>query len=156
MDGSQTSYYTVVDKKSQCRFVCYTHRKNGIFSIRSACGSGDVSVVIHDSRAELQVGSSPSDLRVTLSRLECPQAAEELREILFRMVDRLTQLDIGPVPANLKENHQWRLTEFAPRQQQSVPSVTMKRRLPGVSLINPGAKKKLQATGVAFDDADED
>lgn len=60
---------------------------------RSACGSGDVSVVVHDSRAELQVGSSPNDLRVTMSRLKCPQAAEELREILFKMADHLSQLD---------------------------------------------------------------
>ncbi|XP_022614906.1 protein PAXX isoform X1 [Seriola dumerili] len=194
MDVNQPSYYTVLDKKSQSKFLCYTHRKNGIFSVcltdaadvwsteytegtlnqfkqrfalkstedyalklRSACSSGDVSVVVHDSRVELQVGSNPGDLSVTLSRLESPQATEELRELLFRMANTLSQLDskFRPLPVSPMKNHQWHPTEFEPRQQQSAPSVTVKRRLPGASLINPGAKKKLQATGVAFDDADE-
>nr|XP_020454885.1 protein PAXX [Monopterus albus] len=193
VDWNQTSYCIVLDKKSQSRFLCYTHRKNGIFYIcltnaadvwstgytedtltqfrqrfalkstedyilklRLACSSGDVSVVVHDTGAELHMGSGPGNQSVTLSKLEGPQATEELKELLFRMADSLIQLESSP-SGSLVKNHQRRPTEFEPRwQQSSAPSVTVKRRLPGASLINPGTKKKLQATGVAFDDVGED
>ncbi|CAK6978540.1 protein PAXX [Scomber scombrus] len=194
MDVSQTSYCTVLDKNSQCQFICYTCRKNGAFNIcltdaadvwsmeytedqlkqfrqkfalkstedytlklRSACGSGDVSVVMHESSAELHVGSGPAALSVTLLRLDGPQATEELKELLFRMADSLAQLDseCGSPSVSPVKNHQRRATGFEPRQHQNcAPSVTVKKRLPGVSLINPGTKKKRQATGVAFDDDD--
>lgn len=61
------------------------------FFLRSSCSSGDVSVVLLDGSAELRVG--PGDLSVTLSKLEGPQATEELRELLFRMADSLTRFD---------------------------------------------------------------
>ncbi|KAK2837756.1 hypothetical protein Q5P01_014968 [Channa striata] len=194
MDVNQASYCTVLDKKSQSKFLCYTRRKNGVFYIcltdaanvwsteytddalnqfkqrfalkftedyilklKSACGSGDVSVVVHDTSAELHVGSAPTDMSVHLSRLEGPQATEEVKELIFRMGDRLTQHDSRLPSVSPVKNHQRRPAEFEPRQQQNcAPSVTAKRRLPGASLINPGAKKKLQATGVAFDDLEED
>ncbi|XP_067430058.1 protein PAXX [Thunnus thynnus] len=125
--------------------------------LRSACGSGDVSVVVHDSSAELRVGSSPADLSVTLSKLDGPQATEELKELLFRMADSLAQPDGGSPSVSPVKDHQRRPAEFEPRQQQNyAPSVMVKKRLPGASLINPGMKKKREATGVAFDDADDD
>ncbi|XP_041792304.1 protein PAXX, partial [Chelmon rostratus] len=194
MDVNQTSYCTVLDTKSQAKFLCYTRRINGIFSIcltdaadvwsteytedtlnqfrqrfalkstedyilklRAACGRGDVSVVVHDTSVELHVGSGPGDLSVTLSRLEGCKATAELKELLFRMADSLTQPDSGPSSMSPVKNHQRRPTDFEPRQQQScAPSVTVKKRRTGASLINPGTRKKLRATGVAFDEADED
>nr|XP_046241643.1 protein PAXX isoform X2 [Scatophagus argus] len=194
MDINQTSYCTVLDKKSQSKYICYTNRINGIFRIcltdaagvwsteytedtlnqfrqtfalkstedyilklRSACGSGDVSVVEHESGVELHVGSSAGDPRVTLSRLEGQQATAQLKELLFRMADSLTQTDSGSTSVSPVKNHQRRPTEFEPRQQQNcAPSVTVKKRPLGTSLINPGTKKKQRATGVAFDDADDD
>ncbi|AWP06483.1 DUF4610 domain containing protein isoform 2 [Scophthalmus maximus] len=226
VEASQTSYCTVLDGKSRCKYVCYTRRRNDgafcvcltdaadvwsteytedalsqfrqrfalkstedyLLKLRSACGSGDVSVVVHDAGAELRVGSGPGALSVGLSRLEGPQAAEELRELLFRMADSIAQLDskctlffeqlssgfeltatcvgaecvlssppVRPPTVSPVKNSLRYQTDFEPRQQQScAPSVTVKRRAPGASLINPGTKKKMQATGVAFDDADED
>ncbi|XP_076021252.1 protein PAXX [Genypterus blacodes] len=193
MDGNQTCYCTVFDKTSRSKFLCYTRRKSGVFSIsltdaadvwstdytedslsefrqkfalnstedyvlklRLACDSGTVSVVLHDTSAELRVGSSPGDLSVTLPRMEGPQTTEELRELLFRMADGLTQSDSGSASVSPVKNQYRRPAEFEPRRQQnSGPSVTVKKRLPGHSLINPGTKKKRQATGVAFDDVDE-
>ncbi|XP_041643791.1 protein PAXX [Cheilinus undulatus] len=127
-----------------------------IQKLSSACSRGDVSVVVGDLTADVHVGSGPADLRVTLNRLEAPQAQEELKELLFKMADSLTQSDgVSPSVSPVK-NPLRRPTEFEPRQQNVAPSVMLKKRLPGTSLINPGTKKKLRATGVAFDDADED
>lgn len=52
-----------------------------------------MSVEVQDTRAELCGGPSPGDLRVKLSRLEPPQAAEELKELLFTMADSLSESD---------------------------------------------------------------
>ncbi|CAJ1068678.1 protein PAXX isoform X1 [Xyrichtys novacula] len=195
MDGKQTSYCIVVDKKSQNKFICYTRRKNGMFDIsltdavnvwssdftsdtleqfinkfslkstddffpkiRSGCSRGDVSVVVHDSTADLCMGSGLADLRVTLNSLEGTQAKDELKELLFKMADNLIQTDSECVSPSISpvKNIQRKHTGFEPRQQNGASSGILKKRVPGASLINPGAKKKMKATGVAFDDADED
>ncbi|TMS03537.1 Protein PAXX [Larimichthys crocea] len=133
-----------------------------ILKLRSACGNGDVSVVVHETSVELRVGCSPGEPRMTLSMLEGLQATEELKELLFRMADSLTQPDgtCGVSSVSPVKNHQWwpageQLMEPL-LQQNSAPSATVKKRPPGSSLINPGSKRKQRATGVAFDDADED
>ncbi|KAM3603523.1 uncharacterized protein V6R79_024080 [Siganus canaliculatus] len=194
MGEDHTSYCTVLDKSSQCKFLCYTRHRNGRFSIsltdatdvwsteytedtlnqfrqkfalkstedyilkvRSACGRSDAHITVNDSSVELRVGSGPHDLSVTLSRLEGLEAKAEVKELLFRMADGLTQPDGGSSYISPVKNHHRRLTELEPRQPQScAPGVTVKKRPTGTSLINPGSKKKVRATGVAFDDAEED
>lgn len=71
----------------------YVIIKLSLLSLRLGCGSGDVSAVVHDTGAELQVGSSPDDMTVNLVRLEGSKATEELKELLFRMADSLNQID---------------------------------------------------------------
>ncbi|XP_034398443.1 protein PAXX isoform X2 [Cyclopterus lumpus] len=142
------------DTWNQCRFALNSP-EDYILKLRSACGRGEGSVVVRDTSAELHVSSGPGEQSVTLSRLEGPQAAKELKELLFRMADRLTQPEGGSPSVSPVRNPQRRPTEFEPQQQQScAPSLAMKKRLPGASLINPGAKRTRQATGVAFDDED--
>ena len=60
---------------------------------RSACATGSVCVSVQDTCAVLHVGSSPGDLSVDLTRLEETDAKDELRKLLFRMGDSLTQLN---------------------------------------------------------------
>ncbi|TNM90290.1 hypothetical protein fugu_004524 [Takifugu bimaculatus] len=174
MDLIHTFYCTFLDKNSQSKFLCYTRRTKGTFNIcltdvsnvwsadctedtvdpskrtfalgpteknlqklRSACLRGDVSVVVGDTSAELCGGSSPGDPRLKLSRLEPPQAGEELKELLFTMADRLSQ------------------AEESGAEQNSAPTLTPKKRPARTSLINPGTKKKVEAAGVTFDDAED-
>lgn len=49
--------------------------------------------MVHATSAELCGGPGPADLRVNLSRLEAPQATEELKELLFSMADSLSLAD---------------------------------------------------------------
>ncbi|CAB1322294.1 unnamed protein product [Coregonus sp. 'balchen'] len=135
MDGNrqltQMSYCTVVDKKDQSKFICYTHKTSEMFNVgltnaadvwstdfteetlnQSACGSGIVSVSVQGTGAVLCVGTSPGDLSVTLSRLKQPEAKEKLRELLFRMADSLTRLDhTGPAPFSPGKSPHKRNTE---------------------------------------------
>ncbi|XP_068594781.1 protein PAXX [Brachionichthys hirsutus] len=143
------------DALDQCRRrLDVKSTEDYVLKLRSACGSGHVSVSVQDAGVEMHVGPPPGDLSVTLSRLEDPDATAELRELLFTMADRHG----SSAPISPEKNQPSRLTAFEPRQQQRrrPPSATGKNRLAGTSLINPGMRRKARATGVAFDDAEED
>ncbi|KAM8886622.1 protein PAXX isoform 2-T2 [Spinachia spinachia] len=126
-----------------------------IVKLRAACG-GQVFVVVHGASAVVHVRSESGDRSVTLSRVEGPRAAQEVKEQLFNMAERLARPENGSPSASPVKSHRRQPTEFKPQQQNWTPSKAMKKRLPGASLINPGAKRKLQAGGVAFDEEDED
>ncbi|XP_014826058.1 PREDICTED: protein PAXX isoform X3 [Poecilia mexicana] len=183
MERHRNWFCTVVDMKSQDRYVCFTRRKGGgglcvnvtdaaavwsadcsedVLKPQDVEPHGDVRVVVQHTRAVLHVGSGsrPAAFSVTLTRMEAPQATEALKELLFTMADTLTQLDSlwelscesFEEPAAMPSSS---FSDLKPRQQQQQNGAATKRRLPGASLINPGTKKKVQATGVAFDDEDE-
>ncbi|KAI1900526.1 hypothetical protein AGOR_G00050840 [Albula goreensis] len=124
-----------------------------ISNIRSSCGNGSTSVFVQEDGAVLQLGM----VSITLPRLGEPEGRAELRDLLFKMADSLTQQDTtgGPSSFSPGKSQFRRNTGFEPRTQQNGPTVTVKKRLPGDSLINPGSRKKRPATGVAFDDNDE-
>ncbi|CAL8345924.1 unnamed protein product [Lota lota] len=130
--------------------------------IRSALGTGSSAVMLQTSGvAVLRVDSSPTDLILPLACLDHLQAQAEVKELLFRMAADLSQFgrqqaavqSVSPGKTQYKRHD----IEFGPRVQRKVgPTVPLVKRVAGDSLINPGTKKKCQATGVAFDDAEED
>ncbi|XP_062418302.1 protein PAXX isoform X2 [Pungitius pungitius] len=115
-----------------------------ILKLRAACARGEVSVVVHSDSAAVHVRSGSGDQSLTLSRLEGPRATQEVKEQLFSMADRLTQPEIlldGSASVSPVKSHRRHPAEFKPHQQTWTSSKTMKKRLPGASLINPGAKR---------------
>lgn len=185
-------FCSVSDQNSGLRFVCFSRRTNGSFSL-SLTDAADVwtkvftdeeeATVIHklklkstddvchtlrsaevrveqqESGARLSVsGSDPVDLVLDLPKMAAADAAQEVKQLLFKMADSLSpSADNGVSPSKSPaKSLQRRAADFEPRQQNSAPLVTAKKRLPGSSLINPGTKKKRAATGVAFDDPDDD
>nr|XP_040051502.1 protein PAXX isoform X1 [Gasterosteus aculeatus aculeatus] len=128
-----------------------------IVKLRAACGRGQASVVAHGPSAVVRVRSGSGEQSVALCRLDGPRAAQELKEQLFSMAARLTRPDrkrsahtlhhsppcYGSPSASPVKGHRAPPAEFKPQQQQQnwTPSKAMKKRLPGASLINPGAKR---------------
>ncbi|CAL1615044.1 unnamed protein product [Knipowitschia caucasica] len=119
--------------------------------------SGDVCLGVKNELAQLRLVTGSNPALLDLTKMDAVTAKQEVKQLLFKMADSLSQsaardiLTTTPV-----KNNQRRAPDFEPRQQNSAPCVTAKRRVPGSSLINPGTKKKREATGVAFDDPDED
>lgn len=132
-----------------------------LMKLRSSCSKGNASVSVELEKVVLHLGSSPRDLTMTLSRLSEADGKVELKELLFRMADSLShwqsiegnQALYSPGKNTHKKNN-----EFVPRRQQTSNGLSTgaRKRLPGDSLINPGAKSKRPATGVAFDDDEDD
>ncbi|XP_036383351.1 protein PAXX [Megalops cyprinoides] len=191
---AKSMYCTLVNKSNNVKYVCYSHRKAGVFNIgltnasevwstdfteetfaehrkkfaltsaedyiskiRSACRSGSASVSTLEEGVSLQLGGTTGAVTVTLSRLSDPEASEALRDLLFGMADTLTNLNAaGGSPSSSFMKGQFRRNpDFEPRRQQNGPTVAVRKRLPGDSLINPGSRRKRPATGVAFDDSED-
>uniref|UniRef100_A0A3B1K0R8 PAXX non-homologous end joining factor n=1 Tax=Astyanax mexicanus TaxID=7994 RepID=A0A3B1K0R8_ASTMX len=125
--------------------------------LKGACRSGSAFVSLQEDGAVLHLDSEPADLNVSLSKLTDLEGRSELKDLLFKMADSLTQLDAaGATPTSSPiKSLQKKGTGFEPRKQQSSgPTVAVRKRLPGDSIINPGTRRKRAATGVDFDDGD--
>lgn len=126
--------------------------------LKGACGSGSAFVSLQEDGAVLHLDSEPADLNVSLSKLTDLEGRTELKDLLFKMAESLTQLDAaGSTPSSSPaKSLQKKNTGFEPRKQQSSgPTVAVRKRLPGDSIINPGTRRKRAATGVDFDDGDD-
>lgn len=113
---------------------------------------------VFESRAQFSLVSGSDSVVLDLNKMAAADAKQEVKELLFNMADSLSHSDHNSVSSTKSSNKNLhrRAADFEPRQQNSAPLVTVKKRLPGSSLINPGTKKKREATGVAFDDPDDD
>ncbi|XP_028297037.1 protein PAXX-like isoform X1 [Gouania willdenowi] len=118
--------------------------------LRVSCSEGDLSVCVSDA-AHVLFGRTD----LVLSKINECGSKQELKELMFRMAEQLT--DGEPPSVSEQQEAQRKPIDFQPQQQQSrASSQVVKRRRPGASLINPGAKRKPDATGVAFNDADDE
>ncbi|XP_052411965.1 protein PAXX [Carassius gibelio] len=127
------------------------------FKLKCACKAGRAFVKLQEDSAVLHLGSEPTDLSLSLSKLKDSEGRTEVKELLFNMADSLQQLESQGSSSSfspVKSPQKWS-AEFEPRKHKG-PVVAVKKRLPGDSLINPGTKRKKAATGVAFDDEDDD
>ncbi|XP_066509893.1 protein PAXX-like [Hoplias malabaricus] len=125
--------------------------------LKGACKSGSAYVSLQEDSAVLHLGSDSAELSLSFSKLTDHEGRTELKDLLFKMADSLTQLesaDSTPTLLPVKSLHK-KNTGFEPRNQNNGPTVTVRKRLPGDSLINPGTRRKRPATGVDFYDEDE-
>ncbi|KAI2664767.1 Protein PAXX [Labeo rohita] len=126
------------------------------FKLKSACKAGRAFVKLQEDSAVLHLGAEPTDLSMSLSKLTDSEGRTEVKELLFKMADSLQQLESSSSSFSPVKSPQKRNTGFEPRKQHKGPVVAVRKRLPGDSLINPGTKRKKPATGVAFDDEDDE
>ncbi|CAM4543394.1 unnamed protein product [Leuciscus chuanchicus] len=126
--------------------------------LKCACKTGRAFVKLQEDSAVLHLGSEPTDLSLSLSKLTDSEGRTEVKELLFKMADSLQQQESQGASSSFSpvKNPQKRSSEFEPRKQHTGPILAVRKRLPGDSLINPGTKRKKPATGVAFDDGDDE
>ncbi|XP_051552256.1 protein PAXX-like isoform X1 [Myxocyprinus asiaticus] len=126
--------------------------------LKCACRTGRAFVKLQEDSAALHLGCEPTDLTLSLSKLTDSEGRTEVKNLLFEMADSLTQLENGGATSSFYpvSSPQKRTSVFEPRKQHKDPTVAVRKRLPGGSLINPGSKRKKPATGVAFDDGDDE
>ncbi|KAF7687511.1 protein PAXX [Silurus meridionalis] len=126
--------------------------------VKRACRSGSAFVSLQEDNAMLHLGSEAAEFSVSFSKLTDHEGRTELKDLLFEMADSLMQQDdTGDISSSSPvKTPQKRNLGFEPRRQPTGPTIAVKKRFPGDSLINPGTKKKRSATGVAFDDADDE
>ncbi|GAA6098806.1 protein PAXX [Tachysurus ichikawai] len=124
--------------------------------LKSACRSGSAYVSLQEDKAVLHLSPEPADLSVSFTKLTDHEGRTELKDLLFKMADILMQQDsTGTSSSSPIKTQQRKGMGFEPKRQPTGPTIAVKKRLPGDSLINPGTKRKRSATGVAFDDGDE-
>ncbi|XP_030647690.1 protein PAXX [Chanos chanos] len=125
--------------------------------LKSACDSGSAFVSLDKDSAVLQFGREPGEIHTALAKLGDSEAKAELKDVLFRIADRLRQQESQGVPPSFSpvKSPQKRNAEFEPRMQRQNTAAVVRKRLPGDSLINPGTRRKRPATGVAFDDEND-
>lgn len=148
-------------------------RQHGVTSIeeyktklRKALQGVSASLLVEGSTATLRLGrdDDPRGLTFHLIKLPDAEARLELQAVLFGMAGRVGVLEQrlereGAATASpVKSQQRSTAADFEPRMHTTGggrTSAAVKKRLPGASLINPGSKRKVKATGVAFEDGEE-
>ncbi|XP_026866461.1 protein PAXX [Electrophorus electricus] len=124
--------------------------------LKSACQNGNAFISLQEDSAVLTLGSESTDPNVSFSKLPDLEGRTQIKELLFSMAGSLMQQNsTGGQSSSPMKSLQKRSTAFEPRKHHGGPTIAVRKRLPGDSLINPGTRRKLAATGVDFDDGDD-
>ncbi|KAK1155803.1 protein PAXX-like [Acipenser oxyrinchus oxyrinchus] len=134
--------------------------------LRKALQGVSASLLVEGSTATLQLGKDDDPRGLTFHLIKLPDAETrlELQAVLFGMAGRVGVLEQrlereGAATASpVKSQQRSTAADFEPRMHTTGggrTSAAVKKRLPGASLINPGSKRKVKATGVAFEDSEE-
>ncbi|XP_076854372.1 protein PAXX [Brachyhypopomus gauderio] len=125
-----------------------------VLKLKGACQSGSAFVSLQEHSVVVHLGPDPADLNMPFTKLPDLEGRTEIKDLLFKMADSLLQWDRTGSSSPMK-NPPKRSTAFEPRKQHQGPTIAVRKRLPGDSLINPGTRRKRAATGVDFDDGDD-
>ncbi|XP_058842663.1 protein PAXX isoform X3 [Acipenser ruthenus] len=159
-------YGIVVNSGDRDQYLCCTSGRGGAFNVWKALQGVSASLLVEGSTATLRLGrdDDPRGLTFHLIKLPDAKARLELQAVLFGMAGRVGVLEQrleregAATTSPVKSQQRATAADFEPRMHATGggrTSAAVKKRLPGASLINPGSKRKVKATGVAFEDSEE-
>ncbi|CAC5405692.1 unnamed protein product [Mytilus coruscus] len=125
--------------------------------IRKCFLDADLSVSFVGTRATLTVGKSSGTINFDLFEAKAAEKKVELQNILFRLANTATSLEVDLEKANKtidtlkaqKSQNIGGLMDFGPKVGTNPAKVKPKKT--GMSVVNPTSKKRKAATGVVFD-----
>ena len=133
------------------------------FIFRSAFASGDLQVSQTGVKATLHVGHGAKSLKFDLIEAKAVTKKTELCNILFRLAELTTDLEtkLEKTSKNL-DSLKAQKTAMAGAvnifDADSAKKKTQQKTVPkqaGMSIINPGSRKRKAPRGVQFDDDDD-